>query len=290
MIKKNPEFAVDKANILLDFLLSKLKTLTLSNIKTLLVHGDVLVDNQITKDFNYRLDSGQKVIVKLLKIYDKDYKLTLDILYEDNDLIVINKQENLLTISTSKEKDKTAYHIVSNYVKRNNNNQRIFVVHRLDRDTSGILVFAKNQRIQKLLQDNWNSIVSLRGYIAIVEGKPIKEKDTIRSWLKETQTQIVYSSKKKGDGKEAITHYQMIKTNNKYSLLEVIIDTGRKNQIRVHMKDINHSIVGDKKYGAKTNPLKRLGLHAHALSFRHPITKEILHFETDVPDEFLSLI
>jgi 23S rRNA pseudouridine1911/1915/1917 synthase len=232
---------------------------------------------------------GDKVTVKWSKIYNKEHKEILDIIYEDNELLAINKPTGLLSISTDKEKERTAYHMVMDYVRHNNPRNRIFVVHRLDRDTSGVLLFAKNDTIKRQLQNSWDYLVSIRGYIAIVEGKPEEQVGTIKSWLKETSSLLVYSTNDKKEGQKAITHYRVMKENDKYTLLDIRIDTGRKNQIRVHMNDIGHSIIGDKKYGAKTNPLKRLGLHAHVLEFKHPVTKKIMHFETPIPNEFMKL-
>ena len=156
-------------------------------------------------------------------------------------------------------------------------------------ETSGLLLFAKKEKIKFLLQDNWDELVGIRGYIAIVEGDIINNEGTIKSWLKETSTLLVYSSKKKNDGQEAITHYKRIKRNGKYSLLDIKLDTGRNNPIRVHMKDIGNSIIGDKKYGAKTDPIRRLGLHANILEFKHPITKKTMHFEIPLPDSFCNI-
>ena len=214
----------------------------------------------------------------------------LDIIYEDKNLIVINKPSGLLTVSTEKEKEKTLMHKVISYEKKKNKNNKVFIVHRLDKDTSGIVVFAKNMKMKNLLQNNWDDLVKLRQYIAIVEGNPIKEKDTLRSWLKEDKTLRIYSSKKQGDGKLAITKYRLVTKNDKYSLLEVEIKTGRKNQIRVQLSDIGNPIIGDKKYNSKTNPIKRLGLHANKLVIINPVTKQEMIFETDVPQNFIEII
>lgn len=166
---------------------------------------------------------------------------------------------------------------------------KIFVVHRLDRETSGIMIFAKSEEIQAKLQENWNETIIERTYIAVVE-KPIeKDKDVITSYLRESKALIVYSSNKPSEGQKAITHYSTIKKNAKYSLLEVNLETGRKNQIRVHMQVIGHSIIGDKKYGSTVSPINRLGLHAQVLAFTHPITKEQMRFETPIPKIFLKL-
>jgi 23S rRNA pseudouridine1911/1915/1917 synthase len=286
--KPDTKFIIDNNTYLLEFLLSNIENKSKNNIKSLLSHGNIYVDGNVITKYNYELHKGQEITIKWSLIRDENNN-NLDIIYEDNDIIVINKPAGLLSISTDKEKEITAYHIVSDYIKKHNHNGIIFIVHRLDKETSGVLLFAKNEKIKHLLQDNWNDIVIKRGYIAVAEGKVEKDSDTIKSWLKETKTKMMYSSHIKGDGQEAITHYRKIKSNNDYSLLDINIDTGRKNQIRVHMSDIGHSIAGDKKYYAITNPLKRLSLHASVLEFRHPFTNKIMHFEAKTPNEFISL-
>lgn len=210
----------------------------------------------------------------------------IKILYEDKSIIVVSKPSHLLTISTDNEKEKTMFHKVIEYERKKNKNNKVFIVHRLDKDTSGILVFAKNERIKRQLQDNWQN--TKRYYQAVVEGNVEKQEDTIKSYLKENKALITYSTNKL-DGKLAITKYKVLKTNKKYSLLDIEILTGRKNQIRVHMNDINHPIIGDKKYNAKTNPIKRLGLHANKLVLQHPITKQTMTFEDKTPKEMLNL-
>ena len=210
----------------------------------------------------------------------------IKILYEDKSIIVVSKPSHLLTISTDNEKEKTMFHKVIEYERKKNKNNKVFIVHRLDKDTSGILVFAKNERIKRQLQDNWQN--TKRYYQAVVEGNVEKKEDTIKSYLKENKALFTYSTNK-SDGKLAITKYKVIKTNKKYSLLDIEILTGRKNQIRVHMNDINHPIIGDKKYNSKTNPIKRLGLHANKLILQHPITKQTMTFEDKTPKEMLRL-
>lgn len=287
--KANTEFVVESDTLLLEYLFAKLENKSKNNVKSLLVRGNVSVNGKVITKHDYKLVVGQKVVIKWSQVFGDDRKELFDIIYEDNEIIVINKPSGLLSMSTTTETQNTAYHMVMDYVKRKNPKNRIFIVHRIDRDTSGVLLIAKNDSIKHALQENWSDIVTIRSYIAVVEGKIEKDSDTITSWLKETKTQLVYSSKRAGDGKEAITHYQKLKSHNKYSLLDVCIDTGRKNQIRVHMKDIGHNVVGDKKYGATTDPMKRLGLHAHILEFKHPITKKLMHFEAEIPNEFNKL-
>ena len=212
----------------------------------------------------------------------------LDIIYEDKYLIVINKPSHMLTISTENEKEKTLFHKVMLYEKRKNKNNKVFIVHRLDRDTSGLVVFAKNQDVKNKLQNNWDK--TRRGYVAVVNGKT-KEKDTLRSYLMETKTLYVYSTNDSKNGKLAITEYEKVMENKRLTLLKIKLKTGRKNQIRVQLNDNGNSIVGDKKYGdIKFDPLRRLCLHANYLEFIHPVTNERLVFETNIPKDFINIV
>lgn len=215
-------------------------------------------------------------------------KEKINIVYEDKFIIVVNKPAHLLTMATDNERERTLFHKVISYEKQKNKNNKIFIVHRLDRETSGLVVFAKSEKIKKILQDNWDKDVK-RNYIAVVEGKVEDSQGTIKTWLKENAAFVTYSSDKPNDGKLAITKYKLLNTSKGYSLLDINILTGRKNQIRVHMKDINHPIMGDKKYEAKTNPLNRLGLHAYKLEFIHPMTHELMKFETKIPVLFSNM-
>ena len=182
----------------------------------------------------------------------------------------------------------TAYRQLTDYVKEIHPRQRLFIVHRLDRDTSGVMVFAKTEAAKEALQKNWHSDVKERKYTAMVEGVVNERPGTVSSWLTEGKTLKVYSSPFDNGGKHAITHYKKLQGNRHFSLLEVQLETGRKNQIRVHMQELGHSVVGDKKYGARQNPLKRLGLHATTLVFKHPISQEVLRFNAPVPAAFLK--
>lgn len=212
----------------------------------------------------------------------------INIVYEDKFIIVVNKPVKLLTISTDNEKEKTLFHKVISYEKSKHKNNKVFIVHRLDKDTSGLIVFAKNEKIKKELQDNWDKNVK-RKYVAVLEGKLEKTSGTIKNYLKETNTFMTFSSNKPDCGKLAITKYKVLNKSKAYTLVDIEILTGRKNQIRVHMNDLDHPIVGDKKYGAKTNPLNRLGLHAYFLEFKHPVTNQLVTFETKMPTLFLNM-
>lgn len=204
----------------------------------------------------------------------------LDIIYEDKELLVINKPPKTLTIATEKNKENNLYYEARSYVKKQNSKNKIFIVHRLDEQTSGVILFAKNENLKHLLQKDWGKYY--REYIAIVEGK-LTGKGIIKSYLKEAKNLMVYSTSDKKNGKLAITEFESLKSNKNYSLLKINILTGRKNQIRVHLSDLGHPIVGDKKYKAKTNIIHRLGLHAFKLKIIHPITKKELLFEAKIP-------
>ncbi len=275
---------VTKEGYLLDYLIENEQRYSKKDLKNLLTKGRIMVNGQVQTYYRYLLHPQD--IIELAKTTKS--KLPFEIIYEDQELIVINKPSGLLSMASERERTKTAYHLVSEYIKQENKKARLFIVHRLDQNTSGVLMFAKNEKIKNDLQASWNDLVLKRGYKAIVEGKMKSKEGTIQTYLKETKTQLVYSSKSK-EGKLAITHYKTLKENGRYTLLEVYLDTGRKNQIRVHMQELGHPIIGDTKYGAKTNPIKRLGLHSHKLEFVHPYTKKIMLFEAKEPESFNQL-
>lgn len=287
---KKPDICVkvNQDNTLMKFLLENVKGKNRDNFKTLLCNGQVSVNGEIVTWYNHPLTAGQEVKISWEKQLKKSYS-GIRIIFEDEYVIVIEKSAGILSISTEKEKNQTAYSILSKHVKDQNPANKIFVVHRLDRETSGIMIFAKSEEIQAKLQENWNDTIIERTYIAVVERPVEKDSDVITSYLRESKALIVYSSQNPEHGQKAVTHYRVIKKNAKYSLLAVNLETGRKNQIRVHMQDIKHPVVGDKKYGSMVNPINRLGLHAQVLAFTHPITKEQMRFETSVPSAFLKL-
>jgi 23S rRNA pseudouridine1911/1915/1917 synthase len=282
-------FAVTQPDELMKFLLAQLPQKNRENIKTLLRDKYVLVDGKVITQYNHPLSPNQQVEIAKKRVPQENQLKGINIVYEDNDIVVIDKQVGLLSIATTAEKNNTAYNMLSRHVKKQGYNQKIFIVHRLDRTTSGLLLFAKNEMVKKLLQESWTKVVDERTYIAVTEGKVDPEKGIIRSYLKENKSFIVYSSQNPEDGQEAITHFNTIKSNNDYSLLEVHLETGRKNQIRVHMKDIGHPIIGDRKYGATCNPIGRVGLHAQVLAFTHPVTHKLMRFESPIPASFLKL-
>lgn len=204
-------------------------------------------------------------------------KEKLDILYEDKFLVAVNKKSGLLTIANDKEKERTLYHEVREYLRKKNN--KVFIIHRLDKDTSGIVIFAKSEKIKKIMQNNWASVK--RNYLALVHGILKNKKGTIKNYLKETKTLYVYNSKEKTKD-YAITEYEVINEYNNISLLSINILTGKKNQIRVALNSINHPILGDRKYGKKDG-MRNLCLHANRLEFIHPVTKKVIVLESKIP-------
>jgi 23S rRNA pseudouridine1911/1915/1917 synthase len=287
--KPDIHLKVSQNTVLMKFLLENIRSKNRDNFKTLLNNNQILVDGEVITWYNQPLVPGQEVKITWERASQAKNYPGIKIIFEDEYLIVIEKDAGILSISTEKEKEKTAYSILSKHVKEQDPSNLIFVVHRLDRETSGIMIFAKSEDIQAKLQERWNDTITERTYIAVVEGSVEKDKGTIQSYLRESKALIVYSSNKPENGQLAITHYKTIKKNPKYSLLEVNLETGRKNQIRVHMQVIGHSVIGDKKYGSKASPIKRLGLHAQVLAFIHPISKNPMRFETPIPTSFLKL-
>lgn len=290
--KVNPnsikEFKVHEDCELLEFLLSKYPKLSRNAVKSLLSNHQVSVDGAPVSQYNLQLTKEDTVIVSKMRI-TKKVRNNLPIIFENDELVVINKPSGLLSIASDREKGRTAYRMVSDYVQQKDKHNRIYVVHRLDEDTSGVLVFAKNPRIKEVLQKEWNDIVRKRGYFAIVEGNMEKDEDTFVDYLKENALNLMYVTNDRKNGKKCVTHYKVIKRNKNYSLLDIDIDSGRKNQIRVQLGHRGHYVVGDDKYGEPSNPLKRLGLHAYNLTFVHPISKKVYEFKAPMPEEFDKL-
>lgn len=285
----NREFEIAHPSLLLEFLLSVLKEQSRTTVKSLLAHQQIRINGRICTQFDAPLRKGDNVTV----CFDKQNKPfrhpLLEIIFEDEHLIAVHKKAGLLSMANDRVKEKTAYHILSDYVKRSDPRSLIFILHRLDRDTSGLMMFAKSREIQEKLQSNWKQSVVERKYVAVVEGTPPQSQGTLKSYLSEDGNYFIHSSDAPG-GKLAITHYRVLKSNKQYSLVELNLETGRKNQIRVHMQSLNHPICGDKKYGARTNPLHRLALHAFKLHFIHPVTHRSIDLETPVPKAFTLLV
>ena len=279
---------VEKETTLLPFLFEALNDRSKSAIKSLLSHGQIYVNDRIVTQFDTPIQPDDKVMVGYARGNVAFNNRLLNIIYEDNAVIVVNKREGLLSVGTERVHERTAYHILSDYLKKSDPRNKLFVLHRLDRDTSGLMMFAKSRAVQEKMQGNWNETITERTYVAVVEGKPEKSSDVLTTNLKENAEARGYVVPE--GGKEAITRYDVLRSNDKYSLLELNLETGRKNQIRAQMEYIGHPIAGDYKYGAETNPTGRLMLHAQRLCFIHPETGEEMRFDTRIPDSFKSLV
>lgn len=276
------KITVKEKNELYIFLKKNITGKSKNNIKSLLKNGCIFVNDKVITKYNFIVKENDIIEIKTTTKSNND---NLNIIYEDNNIIVIDKPTKILTIANKKEKDNTLYRMVSNYLKKQN--KKVFIIHRLDYDTSGIIMFAKSEKIQKLYQNNWNKLAKLREYTAVVEGIT-DSKGHIESYLKQTKTLLVYSSKSK-NGYFAITDYEKLKNNSNFSLLKIHITTGRRNQIRCHMYDIGHPIIGDFRYKSKYNPINRLALHANKLIITDPITNNDFIFTSNTPKEFISL-
>lgn len=291
---KTKIYVVKEKTTLMDFLLLTLTGQSRNNIKSLLSRKQVLVNDVPVSQFDFALYAKDEVKVTPFTnrrvVVLKGEKLS--VIHEDDELIVINKASGLISIASDKESVRTAYRLVNEHVQMNDPNARVFVVHRLDEDTSGVLMFAKSLALRDALQDDWNNIVTKRGYYAIIEGQLDQASGVVKSYLHKTKTNMMFSGHKgrDGEGQYAETEYKVIKSNENYSLVDVNLKTGRKNQIRVHMNDLGHPVVGDKKYGIKNADATRLMLHAYEINFIHPFTKKLVKFKARTPNIFDTFV
>ena len=276
---------VNKEGQLLNYLYENLD-MPKKRVKQYLTHGSIYVNNSKVTQFDYKVVPGMNIVIDTNN--KSKSELPFDIIFEDNHIIVVNKPSGLLSIATEKEKEKTLFHIVREYLVSKDKYAKVFIVHRLDKDTSGIVVLAKDEKTKNKLQENWNEYVSLREYVAVVHGKLKNKEDRIIQRLKENKTNLVYVSKDV-DAKEAITNYKVIKETDNYSMVSINIETGRKNQIRVAFSTLKNPIVGDKKYGEKDNE-NILYLHANRLKMYYPELKKDILFEIPTPNEFKRIM
>lgn len=279
----------DKPIPLLEFLRSNLPQLSRTAVKALLKYDQIRLEGTVTNQFDIPVAPGQTISINFSRPWQTLSNPRLRIVYEDDDIIVVNKGYGLLSVGTDNKKEGTAYSILRDYLKRLNPANKLFIVHRLDQHTSGLMLFAKSIKAKEAMQHNWNNMVLDRRYAAIVEGCPEPAEGVRRSRLLENAQHLMYSTDDP-KGLEAVTRYKVLKSRNGYSLVDVSLDTGRKNQIRVHMHDMGTPIAGDRRYGAKTSPIHRLALHARTLRFVHPMTHKDMNFSIPLPASFNSLV
>ena len=286
---KQFEYKVSAPCELLQFLLKQMPDSSRSKVKELLSHS-VCVDGRRVSQYNFPLQTGMTITIEKSGYKDRLKPRELDIVYEDEFLFVINKHEGLLSYS-KKPTDTTVITVLNRYLAMSHQRCNAHIVHRLDRDTSGLMVVSKSKQVSQRFEADWKGIVTDRAYVAVVWGKMEPEQGTIRSWLTDGEY-CVLSSPTDNGGKLAVTHYRVVQTSRRYSLLELRLDTGRRNQIRVHLREEKHPVVHDPMYGYKddVSPIGRLALHAFRLGFTHPITHRRLQFETPYPTSFVKLM
>lgn len=283
-------FRVSRESPLLPFLLEACRSCSRTTVKSYLSHNQVEVNGRIVARFDHALSPGDEVAVFPGRRVEPLRHPMLRIVYEDEWLIVADKRSGLLSVGTQRERTRTAYYILSEHVKRSDPANRIFVVHRLDRATSGLLVFAKSERVQSLMQRTWSETVRRRTYVAVVEGAFDKKSGTVSTYLAESKGYKVFVTKDRSAGERAVTRYRVLRFRDGFSLVELELETGKKNQIRAHMEYIGHPVAGDRKYGAHGDPVGRVALHASRLCFVHPVTGRELDFSSPVPAAFGRIV
>lgn len=278
---KNKEYVVDKDSDLIKYMRNM--GYSKNKIKSLVKYECIYVNDVLVKKLPFKLENGDKLVIGSGSVWDS----SLNIVYEDDNYLVVNKEAGLLTISTSssnKNYEDTLYRRVRAYL--NSKREYAFIVNRIDKETSGLVIFAKSEKFKNMLQSDWNNIVQDRKYVAVVSGKILRD-GRIDNYLYEDK--MTFSHSTNYGGKRAITNYKVMASNERYTLLDINIATGRKNQIRVHMTEMRHPIVGDKKYYSKDNSMKRLMLHHYEIALIDPITKKLRRFRCDIPKEFYYL-
>ena len=278
-------FKVLEPDTLMPFILKKMNGISRTKAKNILSGGSIIIDGKIVTQHDFQLNPGMEVKIGRNHKIENMENRWVRIVYEDQYLFVVEKKSGILCNSPHPDEE-TVQSILNQYLEKNHQRCHAHTIHRLDRDTSGLLLFAKDKKIALKFEENWKETVYDRRYVALVHGEMRKQEGTISSWLKDNAQFVTYSSKFDNGGKFATTHYKLIKVSDGYSLVELRLDTGRKNQIRVHLQDIGFPVVGDPKYGDGDDKIGRLGLHAYKLCFIHPVTGQDLKFETPLPVSF----
>ena len=279
-------YVVEHEGMLLEWLLENVKSMSKSKIKSTLQGRGIRVGQKIVTKFDYPLKAGMKISFSKTKQNNNVFKSRyVKVVYEDQYLVVIEKNIGILSMAAG-HSTLNVKTVLDDYFKRSGQKCTAHIVHRLDRDTSGLMIYAKDKQTEMLLEEDWHHTVFDRRYVAVVCGEMEEDEGTIANWLKDNSAYITYSSPVDNGGKYAVTHFHVLRRSTDYSLVEYKLETGRKNQIRVHSADMGHPVCGDIKYGNGDNPIKRLCLHAYVLSFYHPITHEPMDFETPIPNNF----
>lgn len=272
---------------LLEYLINNVSE-SRSKLKATLQGRGIAVNGRMVTQFDYQLKAGDKIIISRHKKQNQFKSRYVKIVYEDRWLVVVEKNIGILSMAAG-HSSLNVKSVLDDYFLKSRQKCRAHVVHRLDRDTSGLMVYAKDIETEQILEHNWHQIVYDRRYVAVVSGEMEQDNGTIANWLKDNKAYITYSSPTDNGGKYAVTHFQVLNRTTEHSLVEYKLETGRKNQIRVHSADMGHPVCGDVKYGNGDDPLHRLCLHAYMLCFTHPVTGEPMEFSTPIPTAFRSL-
>ncbi len=281
-------YTVEEDAQLLDWLIANLKGLSRNKVKDTLHGRGIKVNGKIVTQFDYPLTRGMKISVSKSKKNDTFKSRYVNLVYEDPYLVVIEKKPGILSMAAG-HKSLNVKTVLDDYFRQTKQRCTAHVVHRLDRDTSGLMVYAKDMQTEQTLEHEWHNIVYDRRYVAVVSGEMEEDEGTIANWLKDNKAYVTYSSPVDNGGKYAVTHFHVLDRTTEHSLVEYKLETGRKNQIRVHSADMNHSVCGDVKYGNGDDPIHRLCLHAYMLHFFHPVTRARMEFETPIPSQFRML-
>ena len=281
-------YTVEEDAQLLDWLIANLKGLSRNKVKDTLLGRGIKVNGKIVTQFDYPLTRGMKISVSKSKKNDTFKSRYVNLVYEDPYLVVIEKKPGILSMAAG-HKSLNVKTVLDDYFRQTKQRCTAHVVHRLDRDTSGLMVYAKDMQTEQTLEHEWHNIVYDRRYVAVVSGEMEEDEGTIANWLKDNKAYVTYSSPVDNGGKYAVTHFHVLDRTTEHSLVEYKLETGRKNQIRVHSADMNHPVCGDVKYGNGDDPIHRLCLHAYMLHFFHPVTRARMEFETPIPSQFRML-
>lgn len=278
-------YTVEEPSMLLEWLLKNLNGYSRNKVKDVLQGRGIKINNKTVTRYDHALQTGDRISVSLTKKNDRFNSRYVHLIYEDKNLVVVEKLPGVLSMPVGRS-SMNVKSILDDYFHRMHRPYNAHVVHRLDRDTSGLMIYAKDMSTEQLFEHQWGDLVYDRRYVALVSGEVMDDGGTITSWLKDDSRFITHSSPTDNGGKYAVTHFRTLQRGVDRSLLEFELETGRKNQIRVHAAEIGHPICGDKKYGNGDDPIHRLALHAYRLCFYHPVTHEQMEFETPIPQEF----